>query len=646
MKLFDNNKSLLNTNYLKIKVQNSIFVLLFGTLSTFATAQTERVISEFSGKIAPLSYDEAVMRSIATTNYTSSEAVTYKGIAGLGGNYTVGAGGDYATLTAAVSALNSGPIDGPVTFLLTDSNYDVAETFPIIISRNVSSSTKPITIKPTAGQEVTISGSASVLLKIDAADYITIDGSNNGTNSQNLIFHNTATANNPAAIWFASNTVFGANYNTVKNTKFLGANLVAAIAGIVVSGPILGTQGTVPNNYLRFENNIFNRFQNGIFAIGPADTNDEGLSIIQNMVGSPTLAEGLGFRGIAVQNTKNFLVNKNTIMGVNIVSTSTAVGLLIGGEASNGIISQNQISNIRNSNPSGYGAAGVQFNIASTSGNNLFRNNFISNVFARGYNLGGISDNGNGIVISDAGTSLKILHNTVALNTNQVAAGRPAAINILSTVTRSNSIDLRNNIFVNRQTQAGEKYTIYSGAPNTVFSAIDYNNYFSSGDKLGFIGSGRSTLADLQIGFDGNSNSVNIAPIFVSETDLHLTSSNGNLNNLGTPLAEVTLDIDDEVRSSSTPDIGADEFGQTLATTNQELLKVSFYPNPVTDYLHISNTEKIGQVTIYNTAGQKVAAAIVNSNTGRIDMRILPTGMYLVRVETGKKIEVLKVLKK
>lgn len=67
--------------------------------------------------------------------------------------------------------------------------------------------------------------------------------------------------------------------------------------------------------------------------------------------------------------------------------------------------------------------------------------------------------------------------------------------------------DLRNNIFANTQTAGNTRYAIYSGAANTVFSNIDYNNYYTLGAALGFIGSARTTLADIQTGFGGNINS-------------------------------------------------------------------------------------------------------------------------------------------
>ena len=53
---------------------------------------------------------------------------------------------------------------------------------------------------------------------------------------------------------------------------------------------------------------------------------------------------------------------------------------------------------------------------------------------------------------------------------------------------------------------------------------IDYNDYFSSGANLGYIGAApKATLADIKTSFGSNENSLNVSPIFTSTTDLHLT---------------------------------------------------------------------------------------------------------------------------
>jgi hypothetical protein len=115
---------------------------------------------------------------------------------------------------------------------------------------------------------------------------------------------------------------------------------------------------------------------------------------------------------------------------------------------------------------------------------------------------------------------------------------------------------------------------VYSSAATaTNITTMDYNNYYADGSGnipvLGYVSSTQhTTLPAMQAAFGGNLNSVNIAPVFVSPNDLHLVpQQNALLDNLGTPVAGITMDIDGQLRSITTPDIGADEFSAPTCTT-------------------------------------------------------------------------------
>jgi hypothetical protein len=107
------------------------------------------------------------------------------------------------------------------------------------------------------------------------------------------------------------------------------------------------------------------------------------------------------------------------------------------------------------------------------------------------------------------------------------------------------------------------------------FSTINYNDYYvnptGSGTKaVGQINTtAYSTFAAWQTAVSGEANGKNVQPNFTSATDLHLNvASNPGLDNSGTPLASVTTDIDGTTRSTTTPDMGADEFTSTATCTN------------------------------------------------------------------------------
>lgn len=558
--------------------------------------------------------------------------------------------GTYTTLKGAFDAINSGTHQGAINISITGNTTETATA--ILNASAGTASYTSVLIKPATGVTATITSASTVAtIKFNGADNVTINGSNDGSSSRNLTISNTyvATAGTtPVVLWVSSTATDGSENITLRNTNFAGSSGTGTVGTVIVSGTTLGA-AEVPNNNFSAINNTFIRAQNGIFVVGNATNTDTGAIIRNNEIGSTVTADKMLYRGIAVQNSKNFEVSGNIITGVILPANSTnpTQGILIGAAATNGTIFNNVISDIKNPNPSGYGAVGIYLNSTNAAANMLVYNNFVSNVAGNGYATGGgVNDNGNGIFINQ-GAGYKIYYNTVHMNTNQGVSGRPAAFNVGSGVTAAGAVDVRNNIFVNTQTQAGEKYAIYSAAANTVFSNIDYNDYYSSGTNLGYIGSARATLADIVTGFGSNASSIKVLPVFVSATDLRLsTSNNAALDNKGTPIAGVTMDIDGNTRSATTPDLGGSEFTDaTLAVQDVNKSKINYYPNPVVDQLQISNDKKISNIEVYNASGSAVKNVSINAEKGSVDMRQLPAGVYILKINSDKQSETIKVIK-
>lgn len=487
---------------------------------------------------------------------------------------------------------------------------------------------------------------------MNGGDNLTIEGSNNGTSSRNLTISNTFTAitgTSPAVVVITSTATDGSDNITVKNTNIAGSSSTGTIAGIIIAGSTLGAAEVSNNNFTAI-NNTFVRAQNGIFAIGNATATAGGYVIKNNVIGSTVVADKMLFRGIALQHAQNFEISGNTITGVVLgpASTSIASGILVGANVLNGNIFNNKISDVRSTNTAGYGAAGIYLNSSNIASNISVYNNIVSGVAGYGYNGGGtVADNGNGIAINNGG-GYKLYYNTVVMNVNQSVAGRPAALNISTPITAAEALDIKNNIFVNSQTQAGEKYVLYSAAPSTIFS-INNNNYFSSGTNLGYIGgAAKATLADIQTAFGGNTNSLNVLPVFVSTTDFHISNSgNVALDNKGTPIAGITLDADGNTRNATTPDLGAFEFTvESMAVNDVSKKKINLYPNPVVDYVYINNDGKIRNVEIYNISGQRIINEVVNAEKASVDMRKVPVGVYILKVNTERGSESTKIIKK
>jgi hypothetical protein len=115
---------------------------------------------------------------------------TYTLLTTMSGTYTVGVGGNFTTLTAAVNAYNTNCIGGAIIFNLIDATYP-SETYPITINQNASASAvNTLTIKPAATATLSGSVASGAMIRV-MNNYTTIDGSNNGSSSRDLTITNT-----------------------------------------------------------------------------------------------------------------------------------------------------------------------------------------------------------------------------------------------------------------------------------------------------------------------------------------------------------------------------------------------------------------------------------------------------------------------
>ncbi|MCX6303770.1 MAG: T9SS type A sorting domain-containing protein [Bacteroidetes bacterium] len=490
------------------------------------------------------------------------------------GTNTVGSGGTYSTLTAAVAAYNSATcLRGPVIFSLTDATYP-GETFPIIINANaMANATNTLTIKPAPGVNPVISGSGtSAILKLNGADYVILDGSNNGTNSRNLTIENTSTDTSSVVVWNGSAAPSdGATLNIVKNCILKGSGANNTLAGLFSgSGTMPGNAAEASNSGCVFQNNSCIKSRKGIMVAGTGG--QTGNVISQNSIGSETESDYIGSVGMSLSNCSGIEVTQNTIFNL-ITSSPNPVGMDIRTGVLNSRIDGNVVRSIRYTGTGSYGGKGMNINTGNAESNLVVSNNMISDILGDGWSdlssdaIVGIRLGATGGAFTTTG-GINLYYNTVNLGSGSFsgnAAGTLSAALYLGPAT--SALDIRDNLFVtnlvNSNAPGAKTYSIYSAAANTAFSPIDYNDYSVSGTQgvLGYLGSERSDLAGIISGFGGNANSRNIAPVFITATDLHLVSDgNFALDGLGTPITGITTDIDDDTRNPATPDMGADEF--------------------------------------------------------------------------------------
>ena len=227
--------------------------------------------------------------------------------ASLCGNYNIGAAGTFTTLDAAVAALNSAGASCAVTFTLVDASY--APSGGITINQYPgSSATNTLTIKPGAGVQPTLTttAAATFLLKLNGADYVTVDGSNNGTTSRDLTLASASTAVS-ATVWLSSlGAGAGAINNTVKNVNLAGgadqSTGTVLTFGILTGGTAISiTSNGANNDNNTYQNNFFQKVRYGVFSIGTTASPNVGTVVTGNLVGPAAFgANSIGKGGIVV----------------------------------------------------------------------------------------------------------------------------------------------------------------------------------------------------------------------------------------------------------------------------------------------------------------------------------------------------------
>jgi uncharacterized repeat protein (TIGR01451 family) len=339
------------------------------------------------------------------------------------------------------------------------------------------------------------------------------------------------------------------------------------------------------------------------------DENDVGIwlatgTINANVTGNTV--SGIGYTGTgafgaiginvtsAVANTNN-VVSANSVTDISSNGNATgslARGIVVAGATSDLTIERNNVSGVTNTSTGTFPAYGMDIN----GGNNVVvRNNFVSNV---SFNMtGGAAFSTQfgvfGIRVA-AGTGHRIYNNSVnlsgALPGTANASLLTAAFGLV--LTTSTGVDVRDNIFANNITGGTTSIAhvaAYLPAGGTAAMNLTFNNnaYFHGTDAarqgVGQAGTTAgtnffttlaaqaaytSTLSGA--GTNDNASQASTGPVpFISATDLHLTPGSP-LATAGVPLPGVTVDIDNEPRSATTPAIGADELTADLSITKTD----------------------------------------------------------------------------
>ncbi|MBS0660399.1 MAG: cadherin-like beta sandwich domain-containing protein [Verrucomicrobia bacterium] len=519
----------------------------------------------------------------------------------ISGTRTVGVGGNYTTLTAAVAAVNAATLTGPVVLSLTDATYP-GETFPIVLNaNNGTSATNTLTIKPAAGVNATLSGSSTGgLLRVEGASYVIVDGSNNGTNSRNLTVTNTSTTAGTSAILVTANgSGAGTVFSTIRNVNIGGTPTATnPNYGINVTG--------ADNDFLTLQNNAISGPCISIRAVGTASGTVGGLDGLL-VTGNTLTATGASVQvmGLQLSNALGATVSGNTI-DVRMTGAGTflaPVGISLESGFTNATVSGNAVVRCE-STGTNVGARGIAIGTnTSTSALVLFNNSIVVRGFSSSV-LGSGTTIGIGIGLSPGSGPPPTVTSGVSLYYNSVhlagsMGSTPGAISTaLYTLPLGanppGGIDIRNNVFANSQVRSdsGQRnYAVYLGNQVSQYDFLDFNAYFASAyfdpasTFVGRAGTDFGTLAELQSLLAGrNAASLVADPRFFSNGDLRpLTVS--PLLTRATPLAAVPGDFLGVARSATAPTVGAYEQGVVQ-------------PGPVISYTPLPNSTSLVSATL------------------------------------------------
>ncbi len=459
------------------------------------------------------------------------------------GTYTINqnlptAGTNYRTFNDAKAAMNCG-IAGPIVFNVVAGTGPYNEQLILGFIAG-SSATNTITFN---GNNNAIAFSSNdnaerAVIKLRDADHFIFD---------NLIINATGAGTNGFGVHLINN----ADSNIIRNCN-IKANINSTAtnyAGIVVSASETSATGT-GNTFCdgnRFDKNNISGGYYGITLVGSTTA----APINGNIVTENTI-EDFYFYGVYITGTTNTTVELNNIRRPNRTPVTTCYGIFATGISSGMWINRNRVSNPFGADVSNTSAfAGIYFTgVDATPGaDNRISNNLVYDVNGEGIQYG---------IYNSSSDYVKYYHNTISLQ-NNAQTGTSATYGIFQTLV-ADGIDIKNNMITVSRAGTGNKFGLnFATATSTI--ASDNNNLYITGTNAytGFNGTNRVTLADWQAATALDANSVALNPLYSNPAVGNFTPLFPALDNLGTPVG-ISMDILNNPRSATTPDIGAYEF--------------------------------------------------------------------------------------
>ncbi len=581
----------------------------------------------------------------------------------LTGTYTVGMGGNFSTLDSAFARLNKDGVLGPVTLLLTDSLYDATShesgsfrlTGPIAGAGPASR----ITIRPADHVALTIQGNGSAALHFEQVSYLTLDGIQLQGDTRlkvRALYNGTFLYNDAIDFWG------NCDHNIIQNLSVCSDDITRQ--GIAVALIGYDNNSGSPDSCLLSGLSITSGAY-GIYLYGPASMKLKGNVIRNNHIGSPIdslIALGI-YNDFSSEGTVieyNHIENLR-LPGINGPS-SVLIGIALNGSR-NSIIRNNIVHNIRK-----YDANYVTGIRATGLSNERGLNNWIYN--NKVWDITNSSEQCTELagILAKYQDSLKVDYNTVILpeSGDTPPSGGSQALWFQSTALYPT---VRNNILVNARTDS--PHVSVAIKFDTPVHLSEHNDLVVGTSGRANIASLNSalykTLADWQ-GTLNDVHSVSICPCFCT-MHMHIDTTTAVMNALegkGTPIAGIFTDFEGRERSSTSPDIGADEFDKTTGVSSDrtgipETFSLSQnYPNPfnpTTTIRYALPSSANVKLNVYDLLGREIATLVNEEQsagwkevewnarqTNGGQASAFSSGIYFYKLEVGSFAEVKKLI--
>lgn len=461
------------------------------------------------------------------------------------GTYTINAGlptggTNYISFNAAKVALTCG-IAGPVVFNVVSGSGPYNEQL-VLDSIAGTSAVNTITFNGN-GNTIAFSSSDNLeraVIKLRGADHIIFDSL-------------TINAEGPNTYGWGVQLYSNADSNTIRNCTILTTTSSTSTnnAGIVISNSESFATST-GNTWCDGNKILNNSITGGYYAVtlvgGTTSTTDP---VKNNIISGNTISD-FYFYGIYLSGNQNTIVEANTITRPTRSAVSTFYGIYVAGSSVGMKINRNRITNPFGGNPSStsllYGIYIIGCD-ATPGSENIVSNNLF-------YNLNG---SGTQYMMYNSSSNYALYyHNTIALN-------EPGNTSTNSSfgfyqITTADGIDLKNNIFSLNRGGSTNVTAIYQATSSSTITS-NYNDFYRVGTntRVGYNGTYRITLADWQAATSQDANSLATNPFYSNPAGGNYRPMSPVLDNKGTPVG-ISIDIENDPRSLTVPDIGAYEF--------------------------------------------------------------------------------------